>query len=49
MALGPMRQERIDRSYFKMDPVERDARIRELAISSAPGSQYSATITSGTR
>ncbi len=28
--VGPMRQERIDRSYFKMDPVERDARIWEL-------------------
>jgi quinolinate synthase len=28
--VGPMRQERIDRSYFKMDPQERDARIREL-------------------
>ena len=28
--VGPLRQERIDRSYFKMDPAERDARIWEL-------------------
>jgi quinolinate synthase len=28
--VGPLRQERIPRSYFKMDPVERDARIWAL-------------------
>lgn len=28
--VGPLRQERIDRSYFKMPADERDARIREL-------------------
>ena len=28
--VGPLRQERIPRSYFKMDPIERDARIWAL-------------------